>query len=274
MLQARISAQIIGTQVSISMGSLRSIQIFVLGEAFKPGAYTVSSLSTITHALISSGGVSDIGSLRNIQLKRQGKLIATLDLYDLLLAGDTSNDVRVQAGDVIYIPTVGDLVSIQGQVLRPAIYELRGNESVSDLISISVGFGPKAFPRSSRLERIDSDGFVTVLDLQLDQQKDMGIPLQSGDHLKIDAITDFKKNIVTLSGAVRHGGEFSWRKGMKVSDLISDSTKLEPRADLQLALIIRELENGSDISVLTFKPQNILDREFMIDDIELNSEMR
>ena len=94
MLQSRISAQIIGTQVSISMGSLRSMQIFVLGEAFKPGAYTVSSLSTITHALISSGGVSNIGSLRNIQLKRQGEVIATLDLYDLLLAGDTSKDIQ------------------------------------------------------------------------------------------------------------------------------------------------------------------------------------
>ena len=87
MLRARISAQIIGTQVSISMGTLRSMQIFVLGEAFKPGAYTVSSLSTITHALMSSGGVSDIGSLRNIQLKRQGKTVAVLDLYDLLMLG-------------------------------------------------------------------------------------------------------------------------------------------------------------------------------------------
>ena len=151
MLQARISAQIIGTQVSISMGSLRSMQIFVLGEAFKPGAYTVSSLSTITHALVSSGGVSDIGSLRNIQLKRQGKLIATLDLYDLLLAGDTSNDVRVQASDVIYIPTVGDLASIEGQVLRPAIYELKGGESTQDLIDLAGGLGPKAFAESGNV---------------------------------------------------------------------------------------------------------------------------
>ena len=137
MLQARISAQIIGTQVSISMGTLRSMQIFVLGESFKPGAYTVSSLSTITHALVSSGGVSNIGSLRNIQLKRQGDLISTLDLYDFLLSGDTSKDVRVQAADVIYIPTVGDLVSIEGQVLRPAIYELKG-ESVGDLVASPV----------------------------------------------------------------------------------------------------------------------------------------
>ena len=137
MLQARISAQIIGTQVSISMGSLRSMQVFVLGEAFKPGAYTVSSLSTITHALVSSGGVSDIGSLRRIQLKRKGKVIAELDLYDLLMKGDTSGDIRVQASDVIYIPTVGSLASVSGQVLRPAIYELLGDERVLDLVELA-----------------------------------------------------------------------------------------------------------------------------------------
>ena len=113
------------------MGTLRSMQIFVLGEAFKPGAYTVSSLSTITHALISSGGISDIGSLRNIQLKRQGKTVSVLDLYDLLMLGDTTHDFRLQAADVIFIPTVGKLVSIGGEVLRPAIYELKGDETVS-----------------------------------------------------------------------------------------------------------------------------------------------
>ena len=222
MLQSRISAQIIGTQVSISMGSLRSMQIFVLGEAFKPGAYTVSSLSTITHALVSSGGVSDIGSLRNIQLKRQGKLIATLDLYDLLLSGDTSKDVRVQAADVIYIPTVGDLVSIEGQVLRPAIYELKGGESIGDLVSLAGDLGPKAFSSSSRLQRINDDGFMTVMDLSLKQFKDRRIDLQAGDHLVIDSITDYKKNIVTLSGAVRHAGDFAWREGLSVSVVISD----------------------------------------------------
>ena len=122
------------------MGSLRSMQIFVLGEAYKPGAYTISSLSTITHALISSGGVSDIASLRNIQLKRSGKLISTLDLYDLLILGDTSKDVRLQASDVIYIPTVAGRVSIDGQVLRPAIYELKGETTAADLIAASWWF--------------------------------------------------------------------------------------------------------------------------------------
>jgi protein involved in polysaccharide export with SLBB domain len=110
MHQTRINAQMIGVQASISMGELRSMQIFVLGEAYKPGAYTVSSLSTITHALVVSGGVSDIASLRNIQLKRAGKIIASLDLYDLLMHGDTKSDIRLQPADVIFIPTVGDLV--------------------------------------------------------------------------------------------------------------------------------------------------------------------
>ena len=274
MLQSRISAQIIGTQVSISMGSLRSMQIFVLGEAFKPGAYTVSSLSTITHALVSSGGVSDIGSLRNIQLKRQGKLIATLDLYDLLLSGDTSKDVRVQAADVIYIPTVGDLVSIEGQVLRPAIYELKGGESVGDLVSLAGDLGPKAFSSSSRLQRINDDGFMTVMDLSLKQSKARAIALQAGDHLVIDAITDYKKDIVTLSGAIRHAGEFSWREGMRVSDIISDRDKLNPAADLDVTLLVRELDGSADIDVMIFELGNVFSDPSSKDNLKLESRDR
>ena len=274
MLQSRISAQIIGTQVSISMGSLRSMQIFVLGEAFKPGAYTVSSLSTITHALVSSGGVSDIGSLRNIQLKRQGKLIATLDLYDLLLSGDTSKDVRVQAADVIYIPTVGDLVSIEGQILRPAIYELRGGESVGDLVSLAGDLGPKAFSSSSRLQRINDDGFMTVLDLSLKQSKDRAITLQAGDHLVIDSITDYKKDIVTVSGAIRHAGDFAWREGMRVSDVISDRDKLSPAADLDVSLLVREVDGSADIDVMIFELGSVFSDPSSKDNLGLESRDR
>ncbi len=274
LLQTRISAQIVGTKVSISMGSLRSMQIFVLGEAFKPGAYTVSSLSTITHALISSGGVSDIGSLRNIQLKRRGKIITTLDLYDLLLNGDTSSDIRVKEADVIYIPTVGDLVSVEGQVLRPAIYELKGGESVRDLIRLAGGLGPKAFPVSSRLQRINDDGFTTVLDLQLDQSKDKDTALRAGDHLIIDAITEFKKDIVSISGAVRHEGDFSWREGIRISDLIPNRDNLNPDSDLDVALLVRELDNSDDISVMILKLSKILNDPLSKDDLQLNSRDR
>ena len=270
-LQAKISAQMIGTQVSISMGSLRSMQVFVLGEAFKPGAYTLSSLSTITHALISSGGVTNIGSLRNIQLKRSGETISTLDLYDLLLSGDTSKDARIQEGDVIYIPTVGDLVSIDGQILRPAIYEIKGGETADDLINLAGGLLSKAFPSSSRLKRINDDGFMTVLNLNMNQPSGKATVLKGGDHLIVDKITDYKKDIVTVYGAVRHEGELSWRDGIRVSDIIDNRDKLDHNADLDVALLVRELENSADIEVLTFNLGNVLSNLSEEDNLKLKS---
>jgi polysaccharide biosynthesis/export protein len=125
LLEQRVAQQMIGMRASVSIGALRSIRIFVLGEAERPGSYTVSGLSTMTNALFASGGVKPIGSLRNIQLKRGGQVITRLDLYDLLLNGDTSNDVRLLPGDVIFIPPVGITVGVAGEVHRPAIYEVQ-----------------------------------------------------------------------------------------------------------------------------------------------------
>jgi len=166
---------------------------------------------------------------------------------------------------------VGDLASIGGQVLRPAIYELKGTESIGDLIDLAGGLGPKAFSSSARLERINDEGFMTVLDLDMGQPGDKAIALQGGDHLKIDAITDYKKDIVTISGAVRHGGEFSWRQGMKVSDVISNREKLNPDTDLDVALVVRELKNSADIEVLTFNLGNMLSNTSGRDNLTLES---
>ncbi len=250
MLRARIAAQIIGTQVSISMGALRSIQIFVLGEAFKPGAYTVSSLSTITNALISCGGISDIGSLRNIQLKRQGKMVAMLDLYDLLLLGDTTHDLRLRAADVIFIPTVGARASVGGEVLRPAIYELKGNESVEELVDLAGGLSPRAFVHSSKLQRIDISGFLTVVDLNLNSPEGREFKLSDGDHLSISGITDYKKDIITLSGAVRHEGDVAWRPDLRLIDVISNGKLLMPDAYLGQAVLVSEMADKPNIKVV------------------------
>ena len=258
MLQTRIATQIVGTKVSISMGSLRSMQIFVLGEAFKPGAYTVSSLSTITHALVSSGGVNDIGSLRNIQLKRQGQVVATLDLYDLLLNGDTSNDERVQAADVIYIPTVGDLVSIEGQVLRPAIYELKGDESIKDLVALAGGMGPKAFASSATIRRIDGTGFMTVLDVDLSTPDDLQKALKDGDHLRIGSIINENKSVVTLTGHIYHPGQFAYKEGMRVSDLLAEMGEHRPGLDLSYAMITRTDPTTGYLSAVQVKLSEIL----------------
>ena len=131
MLEQRVIEQLIGTQASIQMGELRSIQVFVVGDAKQPGSYTVSGLSTITNALFVSGGVGEAGSLRNIELKRNGQTVTRFDLYDLLLRGDTRADVRLMSGDVILIHPVARVVGVSGEVRRPALYELKG-ESTCD----------------------------------------------------------------------------------------------------------------------------------------------
>ena len=249
LLRSLVASKIIGTQINISMGALRSIQVFVLGEAYTPGAYMVSSLATITHALMSSGGVSDIASLRNIQLKRAGKVVSTLDVYELLLSGDTRGDVRLQSSDVIFIPPVGDLVSIDGEVLRPAIYELKGKENVQDLLKLAGGMSSKAFGQSAKIERINSDGFMTVVDLDLSKPSDRALALMAGDFLRIDAITDQKRDIVSLEGYVNHPGDFAWRSGMRASDLIGSVDQFPPDVDLDFGLIVREISGGFGIEV-------------------------
>ncbi|MGH8236556.1 MAG: polysaccharide biosynthesis/export family protein, partial [Steroidobacteraceae bacterium] len=145
-LEERVRQQMIGTQASISIGELRSIRVFVLGDALTPGSYTVSGLSTMTNALFVSGGVKKSGSLRNIQLKRNGRTVSTLDLYDLLLKGDTSADQRVLPGDVIFVAPIGATVGLGGEVRRPAIYELKDETTASQLLQLAGGFTPEADP--------------------------------------------------------------------------------------------------------------------------------
>ena len=241
LLLKRISEQMIGVQASISLGELRSIQVFVLGEAYKPGAYTVSALSTITNALFVSGGVSDIASLRNIQLKRAGKVVATLDLYDLLLRGDTSGDVRLQSGDAIYVPTVGNTASVDGEVRRPAIYELKSENSAAELLALAGGLQPKAYPNASRIHRVDGNGFMTVVDVDLTQKAGRDAKVINGDLLFVDSVVDRKQNVVTLSGHVYRPGEFRWRQGMTVTDVVRSVSQLKDGADLDFAIIQREL---------------------------------
>ena len=241
LLQQRIKEGIIGIEASISLGQLRSIQVFMLGEAYKPGTYTISSLSTITNALFLSGGLSDIASLRNLELKRAGKVVAQLDLYDLLLKGDTSNDAQLQSGDTIYIPTVDKTASINGEVRRPAIYELKGPATAQQMIDLAGGLKPTAFSKSARIHRIADSGFMGVIDIDLSTRKGQKTAIKSGDLLVVDSAVQQQEMIVKLSGHIHHPGEFLWRQDLRISDLIKSIKSLKPNADLDFALIRREL---------------------------------
>ena len=152
--QQIVDNQLIGTQVNLTLGTLRSINIFILGSAMQPGMYTVSSLSTLTNAIFLSGGIKNNGSLRNIQLKRSGNVITNYDFYDLLLNGDTSKDLRLMSGDVIFIPPAIKKVGIRGAVERPAIYELVNDETAEDLIKYAGTLKANASLNSIEIERI------------------------------------------------------------------------------------------------------------------------
>ena len=250
-IEARVSEQMIGTQAIVSMSDLRSIRIFVLGEAERPGSYTVSGLATITNALFASGGVKKIGSLRNIQLKRGGSLVTRLDLYDLLLNGDTSNDVRLLPGDVIFIPPVGDTVGVAGAIRRPAIYELHGESTASDLLYLGGGLTPDADPKLATIERIDESRERVVLDVDLSSAQARGTRLRSGDLMRIPAARPTLANSVQLKGHVQRPSSFQYRSGMRLTDVIPSVDDLKPSADARYVMIRREQPGSQRISVIS-----------------------
>jgi len=243
-----------GVQSSISMGSLRSIRIFLLGDVRKPGAYVVSSLSTMTNALLVCGGIKEIGSLRKIQLKRKGEVIAILDLYDLLLKGDTSADATVLPGDVIFVPTVGPRATLSGTVLRPAQYELFGGETLSDIIALGGGVDSRGDDRRIRLERLGPDRRPLVRNLQMEH--DSEFPLFGGDLVSVPSAAIRIDNVVSLTGNVERPGDYEWKSGLRIGDLISNANALLPGTDYGYALIRREHSDGS-LSVSQFRPIEI-----------------
>lgn len=261
-ISAQVQGKMIGVKASVSMGDLRSIRIFVLGESFKPGAYSISSLSTITHALIASGGVSDIGSLRNIQLKRAGKVVAELDLYDLLIRGDNRNDLVLQANDVVFIPASGDLVSVTGQVRREAIFEMKHGETYQDLIRMAGGFVSTAYPNHTLIERFSGGSLRTLINLDLADASQLQLAPVNGDKITVPAVSDQYKEAISLIGAVVRPGKLQWRDRMSISDVLkSVHGDLLSVADLEYALVVREINSKGDIEVLQFSPAQAIEHK-------------
>lgn len=264
-----ISEQMIGVKSSITMGALRTIRIFVLGEAVHPGSYVVGSLSTMTNALFASGGITNIGSLRNIELKRNGKIVSTLDLYDLLLKGDTRNDARLLPGDVIFIPPVGTVVGVDGEVRRPALYELKGQTEAGDIIKLAGGLLPTAYPKASRIERINAAGERTVVDVDLSSRAGLTSNVKDGDIVHVYSVLDTQEDIVRVDGYVKRPGETAWKPGLRISQVLGGIDALKPNPDLNAALIEREVPPARQIKVIMFNPGNALMHPVSPDDLVL-----
>ena len=249
----RIKQSIIGVNVVVSLAELRSMRIFVLGDAYKPGPYTLSSLSSVTHAIFAAGGVSDIGSLRNIEVKRAGKVVQTVDLYDLLIQGDSSSDILLQSGDVVFIPTQGHSVSILGEVRRPAIYELKTGDNFSQVLAMAGGLLPSAYPQSTTVERYNTRSLRSIVNVDLTQDKALKQMVKNGDYIRVLKSSGIYEKSVTVIGAVTRPGKYQWQQGLKVADLLPNlNSHVLPYADLTYGLIVRQKDNARNIEVLQF----------------------
>ncbi|MCH9023767.1 MAG: SLBB domain-containing protein [candidate division Zixibacteria bacterium] len=215
--------------LTISLGKIRSIRIFVTGEVKRPGAYTVSSLTSLFNAIYTAGGPNQRGSMRNIKLMRSGKEQAVVDLYKFLLEGDNSIDVRLQTGDLIFVPVAGTRVAIRGEVKRQAIYELTGKETALDILALAGQPTAEAHLDRVMLERVSGKSEWEVLDLNLNQAKGPvdAVVLQDGDRITVASIFDFKHNMVSITGHVKHPGFYERNDSTRVSDLLKRA-QLQP----------------------------------------------
>jgi polysaccharide export outer membrane protein len=213
--------------LNAQMGSLRTIQVFVVGQARRPGTYSISSLSTLLNAVFASGGILSTGSMRDIQVKRGGVTIDHLDLYDLLLRGDKTHDVSLMTGDVIFIPFVGPQVAVVGSVDNPSIFELSGPTTVSGALALAGGETPVAAGSTVRLDRIFEHTARSIADVPL--EKEATTPLQTGDILSVTSVIDRFADAVTLRGNVANPGRYVWHPGMRISDLIPNKESLVTR---------------------------------------------
>ncbi|HEX6992801.1 MAG TPA: SLBB domain-containing protein [Gammaproteobacteria bacterium] len=251
LINQRIAEQLIGVRASITLGELRTIQVFVVGDVEQPGSYTVGGLSTITHALFASGGVRRIGSLRRIELRRNGETVSVLDLYDLLLRGDASADVRLQPGDVVFVPPIGPTISVDGEVKRPAVYEITEGTTVGDVLALAGGLRPTANRAMVRIERVAPGGGTDVEQVDVSTASGRQVEVRDGDVLRVTPSPSLLESAVRLVGNVVEEGLHEWREGMRLSDLLPSPARLKPLSDLNYVLIRRELEPNVELDVLS-----------------------
>lgn len=238
-----------GFQSSVTMGRLRTIRVYVVGEVCQPGSFTLSSLSTVTNALFSAGGPLKMGSLRNIEIKRNHHSVGTLDLYDFLLRGDKTRDFRLESGDTIFVPPVGPIAAIDGEVKRPGIYEIKGATRVADIIEMAGGLMPQSYLKRVQVLRNKPNAEREVIDLDLSYLKQEGngdspkdIELRNGDLIKIYTTDPRVYNSINLAGVVKHPGEYEIKPNMRLSQLLPSGSLL-PEAYLNGVEVIRFKED-------------------------------
>lgn len=235
------AGQITGVKVDVTMGKLKTIQVYVVGEVAQPGAYTISALSHVSNALSAAGGITKIGSLRKVELRRGNQLVRTIDLYSLLLAGNEQGDEQLQPGDVIFVPVIGPVVGVIGNVKRPAIYELaRSGEPLNSVIKLGGGITAFGYSQRVQVERVADHEKRIALDVDLNDLRSQRFTIGDGDLIKVYPVLPAQHDVVMVHGNVNRPGKFEWHQGMRVSDLIGLAEGVAPHTFFKYALIRRK----------------------------------
>ncbi|WP_346209169.1 SLBB domain-containing protein [Aeromonas salmonicida] len=267
-LENRIKEQKIGVEAFISFGALRTMQVFVMGDAYRPGAYNVNGMATVTQALQAAGGIDTVGSLRKIQVKRAGQKVIDVDLYKMLVWGDTSQDIRLRSGDTVFIPAKGSEISIDGLVKRPAIYELSGPVALVNVLGLAGGMKAAALKEVS-VTRYGETG-MRVFNLNLSNQHDRQFVVRDGDKIAVKPSSTEYSQAIVVKGAVVREGVFSFRPGMRISRVLQSADRdLTSVTDLNYALVVREVDAQRNIEVLQFNLGRALQMPGSEDDIRL-----
>jgi len=251
-IEEQVKRQFVATSAVVSIGKLRSINVFLAGEVRAPGSYSVSGLSTVTQVLYAAGGVTDIGTMRNIQVKRQGKAVVSFDMYDLLLRGDTRSDIRLSSGDTVFVPVMDSLVSVDGEIRRPALYETLPNESVGSLLQMAGGVAAQGYSRSASITRYaPGEASRSRIQLNLEDKTDLAIRVFDGDFLEVGRVKEDIRSQVVLRGAVARPGGYAWKEGLRISDLLTSiDDDLLNETDLNTGLVVRRTGLGLEVEVL------------------------
>ena len=243
-----------GVQVSVAMGEVRLIKVFLAGEFRNPGIRLLPATSTAMEVLLQSGGLTDYGSLRNVTLRRKDGTNIVYDFYNLLLKGENPATDILLEGDVIFLPRLKSRVFVSGEVARPAIYELPEEAELKDAIELAGGFSSNAFPSDIQLERVDKFGNKLLKSLTF--ESDFKLVIQNGDNIEIGSSTNLRKNSVKLDGEVDRAGEFEWKEGIKLLDVVKNKSILSETANLNYALI-RRIDFQGQVEIIAFSPLNL-----------------
>lgn len=262
--QERIIAElqkIHGLQASVTLGRLKSLRIFVLGEVVNPGSFTIPAGATVVSALFQSGGIKDIGSLRAVQLRRSGSVVATLDLYDMLLTGNNRSDKQLISGDVIFVPVAPIQVAVTGKVKRPAIYEVKPGTKVLQALDLAGGLASNAFKGRMRLDRIESHKRKVALDIAMEKVgAGSNVILQDGDMLNVEEVLAKEFDVVYLKGNVNRPGRYEWKKGMTIKDILPSARDLKSETFFNYGHIKRPAEEDERALLLPFSLKDVFDK--------------